>query len=151
MSTSDLIEKIERLHATLSRWENGSHFVLQRIGRSEDGTVYDATPDNDRSVWRAEVYENGLDSPAETGEGATPTAAFADLHAKLKAQARERVAAIEATAAEPDAAPVVILCHGCDAPAEGTRPVPSERWRTPSCRACAAGMTFEPFVGVARE
>lgn len=55
------------------------------------------------------------------------------------------------TPADGTAHEVVILCHGCGAPAGGTRPVPSENCRTPSCRACARGMTFEPFVGGARE
>lgn len=96
-----IIEQIERLHATLSRWEEGSNFKLQRITRGDDGAVFNASHGNERSVWIAEVYENGLDSPAETGEGPTSEAALAHLLEKLRAQARERIAAIEAAVGGP--------------------------------------------------
>lgn len=42
--------------------------------------------------------------------------------------------------------PSLIQCHRCGLPAHGTRPVPSEGCRTPSCFACAKGTTFEAFV-----
>lgn len=98
-----IIEQIERLHATLSRWEDGSNFKLQRVRRAADdaSTICDSGPGDARSFWIAEVYENGVDSPAETGEGPTSEAALANLLERLRARARERIAAIEAAVGGP--------------------------------------------------
>lgn len=96
MTAGDIIEQIERLHITLARWDDGVNFKLQRFTRGEKGEVFNASPGNLDSLWLAEVYENGLDSPATTGEGPTAECALLDLLAKSRRDARERIAAITA-------------------------------------------------------
>lgn len=95
-----LLERIERLHETLSRWEDGCNFRVSRIKRGDDGAEYCAQSETKGSVWQAELFENGVDGAECTGEGPTSDAALADLLEKLRAKARERMAAIEAATRE---------------------------------------------------